>query len=150
MEKGTRNETTTIISLPKLTQLTLSFLFTHSFLALRNLSPHSTVTNLHIFLCLSYSFSQWLADVCPTPIDVSCNCGEVKMFLSIVRKVTVYDLENPALFGPPNWILLGPRREFFKPHRTGMDGICRYGHKNGQIPLQSVVEISRPWSHLSY
>jgi hypothetical protein len=41
------------------------------------------------------------------------------VFLSSVRKVTVYDLENPTKFGPPNQILLDPGKEFFKPQELG-------------------------------
>jgi len=81
----------------------------------------------------------------PTPVDVFCPCGEAKLFVSIVRKVTVYDLENSVTFAsPPNRILLDPGREFFKPHRTRADLIYIYGRKIGQIALQSVVEISKP------
>jgi len=41
------------------------------------------------------------------------------VFLSNVRKVIMYDLENPTKFGSPNRILLDPGREFFKPQELG-------------------------------
>jgi len=80
--------------------------------------PSTIYTSSSTFLTPS---SQWLADGCPTPVDISCHCGEVKMFVSILRKVTVYDLKNRGIW-PPNWILLDPGREFFKPQELGWMG----------------------------
>ena len=65
------------------------FPFTYPFLALRSLSPHSTITNLHIFLSLSCSFllvaGGWLC----------CFCT----FLTTVRK-------SKCLFAVTNVIFL--------------------------------------------
>jgi len=44
------------------------------------------------------------------------------MLINIVRKVTMYDLKKHARFGSPNWILLDPGREFFKPQEVGWIG----------------------------
>jgi len=73
--------------------------------------------------------------------------GEVKVFLSIGRKGTFYDLKNPGTFAPPppppNLICWTPRESSLNSIELGRLG-SRYGLKIGQTPLQSVVEISRP------
>ena len=88
-----------------------SVLFTYPFLTLRSLSPHSTITNPHMFLSLYYSFllvtSWWLSD---------CYCvfsyhRKVKMFVRIVRSVV--------------FLWLATTRNIWRPERK------LSGHQNG-------------------
>jgi hypothetical protein len=82
--------------------------FTHQFLTLRSLGPHSTIADLHTFLSLS-----------APPTHIFSRCGRVKAFVSIVRNITYYDLENTGAFGAPNRVLRDTGTELFKTHKTG-------------------------------
>jgi hypothetical protein len=108
-----------IIIINSYIQFTCWFLFTYLFLILRSLSPHSTITNLHIFLSFSYSFllvaAWWLW--------YSCRCflppWESKNFLLHGQKCRYFhDFDEPKTFGIPNQIFWTPETEFFKTHKT--------------------------------
>ena len=92
------------------TQRDSQFIFTHPFLALRSLSPHSTITNLHIFLPSPTPSCQWLDDGYPNPIDIFCHGGKVKNFSHFIRNVAFFmDWKSPGHLASRTEILRGHR-----------------------------------------
>jgi len=78
---------------------------TYPFLIFCSLSPHSMITNLHIFLSLSHSFLLVTADGCPTSIDASSQQWRSKNASVHCQKYRIFNgTEKPGIFGIPYWI----------------------------------------------
>ena len=99
----------------------------------------STVTNLHTFLSLSYSFSLWLVDGCP-----SCGCVFPAWDSQNELPEMSYfrDLGKAGTLGVPNRILWDTGTEPYKTHKT--ETVPR--KKNlGDCLLQSFVALKGVW-----
>jgi hypothetical protein len=91
--------------------------FTHPLLSLRFLSSHSTITNLHIFLCRSYSFLSMTG----WRLSYSCRCfsrrERVKIFVRVVINVFLC-LWKTWIFVVSNRISQDTGTELFRAHKT--------------------------------
>jgi hypothetical protein len=128
-------------------KFTYWFLFTYLFLILHSLSPHSLITNLHIFLSLSYSFLL----VAAWRLLYSYRCflalWESQNFRTHWQKCRYFhDSEKPRIFDIPNWILWDSRAKLFKTHKTGTNP-----EKPGQmrsLTLHCVVTWDSSWYYI--
>jgi len=96
------------------------FFYTHLFLILCCLSAGSTITNIYIFLSLSYFFlvASWCLSY---SVDIFCHCGEVKMFICIDRSVVSLWLGKTwdIWHHKPNFVIYGDRG-LYKPIELGL------------------------------
>jgi hypothetical protein len=81
----------------------------------------SIIANLHISLPSHTPSCQWPVGGCPTPVDVRCHWGKLKMFVCIVRNVIFEWLGKTGghiAFWVEFWSM--PRQSFLTPIKLGL------------------------------
>jgi hypothetical protein len=94
----------------------IQFSFKYSFLVLFSFSPRWIVTNLHVFLSLSYFFL--IFGGFPKPVRFSSPWGKSKYFYALSEIPHIFYLERAELLSIPNRILQDIREEISETHTT--------------------------------
>jgi len=87
----------------------------------RSVCLRSIITNIHIFLSLSCSSSQWPPDGRPDPADVITHRWNVKIFACLVRNVFLWS-GKPRDIWCPRWNFAGHLEALETPQKQNYSG----------------------------